>query len=125
LFQDMYKNIFSDTSVYGYRSSLSDFPMLTTLYLEWYLNRTGDIEFIKKVYPAYRNMIIAIDKNKDNLGLIKTSRVFIEWTEMQKNNYSSTAFNAITAACYYAMARMAVNLGNMEDASLFTKKAMI
>ena len=122
LFQDMYKNIFSDTSIFGYRSSLSDFPMLTTLYLEWYLNRTGDIEFIKKVYPAYRNMIIAIDNNKDSLGLIKTSRIFIEWTEMQKNNYSSTAFNAITAACCYAMARMAVNLGNMEDASLFTKK---
>jgi hypothetical protein len=117
----MYRDLFTDTSAYSYRNSLSDFPMLTTLYLEWYLNRTGDIAFIRKVYPSYRNMITALENNKDSLGLIKTSRVFIEWTEMQKNNYTSTAFNAIAAACCYSMARLAVHIGLTADAAQFGK----
>lgn len=119
LFQDMYADVFKDSTYFGFKNELSDFPVLTTLYFEWYYLQTNDIEFVRKLYPKYKNMLLSLRQNMEPNGLIKTNTVFIEWTKITKQNYSSTAFNAFAVAANFAMARLAKAIGENQDVTVF------
>ena len=121
LFQDMYAPLFTGTDG---KEKLGDFPLITTLYWAWYLNRTNDKHFAGKLYPAYKNMITRIgNAHTQPNGLIEADYVFVEWTKIRRNNYSNTFFNALYARNCELLAMIAGQLGHKDDSVWFSTKA--
>ncbi len=94
--------------------NLGDFPFLTLEQLRWYYDYTGDLEFLKKLYPGYRHMSETAIDNWDGEGLVDHPHVFIEWTKINKDG-TLTTMNSLLARSFENLAYLAEELGNKKD----------
>lgn len=126
LFHQMYSGLFTQEkqpSEDNY-SNIGDFPMITTLYYGWYVNRTNDLDFARKLYSGYKTMITdAYEKNLQSNGLIFTKGIFVEWTKIRRENYCSTYANGLFARNCEILSSIAEKLGYTKDADWFSVKA--
>ncbi len=118
LFQDMYHENMID----GKKEGLNDFVLLTLLELDWYYRVTGDLEFLQALYPNYHTLMQHIMSNRNAHGYYSTNRVFIEWTQIDKDA-DQVAFQALLARSFRTMADLAEELGQQEEALLYAREA--
>jgi len=118
LFQDMYHGNMYE----GKEEGLNDFVLITLLELSWYYRITGDLEFVRSLYPNYRFLMQHILERKNSAGYYSTGRVFIEWTKIDKTA-DLTAFQVLLSESFRCMADLAGLLGFTEDAALFKSEA--
>ncbi|MEO0468158.1 MAG: alpha-L-rhamnosidase N-terminal domain-containing protein [Bacteroidota bacterium] len=124
LFQGMYAELF-DPQARRHPDEIwptEDYPFLTVEALAWYADRTHDLDFVAELYPAYRNLMDVYFNKMDSSGLVKTDRVFIEWTQIQKENHRNTAFQSILARACYQMAGLARKLGRESEAIYYEER---
>ena len=120
LFQDKYARIFaSDRRPSADRATLDmgvgDFPVITLLILGWTVDRTGDVALARKLYSPYRRMIDSLLRRRRPDGLLAEQRIFIDWTEMEKNGSAATMHALVSGACR-ALSRLAGVIGRKTDA---------
>ncbi len=118
LFQDMYR----DNMIDGKEEGLNDFVLKTLLELDWYYQVTGDIEFLKALYPNYHSLMQHIMSKKNQQGYYSTRKVFIEWTRIDKKA-DLTAYQVLLARSFKIMADLAAVLGHQEEALLYSSEA--
>jgi len=114
LFQDMYR----DNLNKGSEEGLNDFVLKTLLELDWYYRITGDMDFLKSVYPNYRNLLGHLLDKKNDLGYYPSDRVFIEWTKIDKRA-DLTAYQALVARSFMIMSFLAGEQGYQEEAAQY------
>jgi len=125
-FQDQYKDLLYPENIQtAVKDQNLDFPLITLLYYRWCVRRTNDKDFAAKLYLGYKNLLDGIEFKKQTNGLYESGDIFIEWTKMKKNNYSSTALNALLVRSFEDMADMAGLLGKNEDQVMFLKKSSV
>jgi len=118
LFRDMYHE-----NMYGGRQEgLNDFVLITLLELHWYYQVTGDLEFVRTLYPGYRALMRHIVERRNANGYYPAGRVFIEWTKIDKTA-DLTATQALISRSFRCMADLADVQGLEEDAELFRREA--
>jgi len=112
LFQDMYADVFNpEIPRYPFEIGLlEDYSLLTLEALSWYVDRTGDLAFAKKLFPNYDRLIRRLMSERNERGLVRSDRVFIEWTQIQKSDVENTAYHAILARYCQLMERLATKL---------------
>lgn len=118
LFQDMYH----DNMHGGKEEGLNDFVLLTLLELHWYYRITGDLAFVRSLYPNYRSLMGHILERRNERGTYSTGRVFLEWTKIDKTA-DLAAFQSLVAESFRCMAELAGLLGLQEDAERFGVEA--
>ncbi|MCK4750378.1 MAG: hypothetical protein KAT15_25150, partial [Bacteroidales bacterium] len=118
LFQDMYR----DNMLEGKEEGLNDFVLKTLLLLEWYYQVTGEVEFLKELYPNYHSLMQHVMLKRNESGYYPTKRAFIEWTRIDKTA-DLTAYQALMARSFRTMAVLAGGLGKTEDAEVYAKEA--
>jgi alpha-L-rhamnosidase len=125
VFQDLYFHIFQPGTLQqeGAQGNLGDFPLITLENFRWYVEYTGDMDFARRLYEPYVNLINEYRKMDTVNGLFIFPRIFIEWTELRKTNTASTAANALMVRSYRNMAWLAQKLDRPDDAQLFTRYA--
>jgi len=123
LFQDMYVDRFNPGTPRhpDEIGLLEDYPLLTLEAWSWYIDRTEDMAFAKKLYPAYKRLVNFNLNRSNEDGLIFNERVFIEWTRIEKSDVYNTVYHNILARCCQLMEHMAQKLGHKEDATAFAK----
>ena len=126
LFQDMYADLFEAG---GERhpdeiSLLEDYPLLTLEALSWYTARTDDTAFLRRVYPAYDYYLRQTLAKRGPDGLVPNERVFIEWTKLQKNNVTNTAYQAILYNNLRNFSRLSRRLGRTVEESFYADAAV-
>jgi alpha-L-rhamnosidase len=119
LFQDMYR----DNMLAGEEEGLNDFVLKTLLLLDWYVQVTGDLEFLKSLYPHYHALMQYIMTRKNSQGYYPTGRVFIEWTRINKDA-DLAAYQALMAKSFQTMSLLAGKLGHMEESQLYAGEAV-
>lgn len=125
VFQDLYRDIFQPGKARqeGAHGNIGDFPLKTLEYFRWYLQMENDMEFARQLYPSYQNLIKFYRQLDTFNGLTVFSRVFIEWTKIQKINTANTAVNALLVRSYHNMAWIAQKLGRNDDAAQYLEWA--
>jgi len=118
LFQDMYRD-----NMYGDREEgLNDFVLITLLELHWYYRITGDLEFVRSLYPNYHALMQHLMKRRNPEGYYSTGRVFIEWTKIDKTA-DLAASQALISESFRCMAELAATLDREADAAQFAGEA--
>jgi alpha-L-rhamnosidase len=118
LFQDMYRE-----TMYGANEEgLGDFVLLTLLELNWYYQVTGDLEFVRSLYPNYHSLMQHIMERRNDAGYYAPGRVFIEWTKIDKTA-DLTAYQAYLAEAFRSMEALAGALGFGGDAAMYGTEA--
>ncbi|MCB0630436.1 MAG: alpha-L-rhamnosidase N-terminal domain-containing protein [Saprospiraceae bacterium] len=125
LFQDMYRELFYEgkTKHPDEIALLEDYPLLTLEALMWYVDRTGDLAFAEELFPHYEKLIGDELEKRNEQGLIHNDRVFIEWTQITKQDVTNTAFQAILTRACQNMARLAGKLDQPQAVSFYTQAA--
>lgn len=121
LFQDMYIDQFNPGTPRhpDEIGLLEDYPLLTLEALSWYVDRTNDLAFAKKLMPAYERLLGSWFEKRNQEGIVHNGRVFIEWTRIEKRDVSNTAFHAILARSCTLMARLMDKLGQQEKGQYY------
>ncbi|MGB3799575.1 MAG: alpha-L-rhamnosidase C-terminal domain-containing protein [Lewinella sp.] len=123
LFQDMYQDILRPNTPKhpDEISLLEDYPLLTLEAVNWYFQRTGDTAFLREVYPAYDYLLRDCLDRRDSTGLVPNERVFIEWTKLEKQEVTNTAYQAILYRSLCNFQRFAELIGSQEDAFFYAE----
>ena len=119
IFQDMYH----DEMYSGKENRHADFPLITLVTLDYYLQYTGDWTFVEKHYNNYKSLLLQYLKRKNRDGLQHNSQVFIEWTKLNKHDAVMTAQQALVVKSMYILSNWATKLNKPEDASFFKQEA--
>ncbi len=119
VFQDMYR----DEMMTGKENRHNDFPLITQVTMDYYCNYTNDWNLAKKYYNNYTSLLRNHIQKKDKNGLIPASRVFLEWTDINRENAAMTAYQALLAHSMQITAKWAQNFGFTEDKLYFEKEA--
>jgi hypothetical protein len=106
----------------GSTGGLNDFVLKTHLLVDWYVQVTGDLDFLEEVYPNYRHLLEDILHKRNDRGYYPSGRVFIEWTRIDKNA-DLTAYQALLSRSFRIQSVHARLLGLDEDARLFGEEA--
>ncbi len=120
VFQDKYRDLFYEDkkAPSGEPGLLSDFPFLTLEYFRWYVDWTGDLDFAEELYDNYKLLVDNALKTKDERGLFKNNRAFIEWTKIDKQA-QLTAMQGIMIRSLENLAHLAKKLGYKADAKIY------
>ncbi|WP_299536031.1 trehalase family glycosidase [Ulvibacterium sp.] len=119
VFQDMYR----DEMMTGKENRHNDFPLLTQVTLDYYCTYTNDWRLAQKYYANYTSLLRNHIRKKDKNGLIPASRVFLEWTDINRENAAMTAYQALLAHAMQITAKWAERFGFTEDKDYFEKEA--
>ncbi len=119
VFQDMYKEEMRD----GKQNRHNDFPLITLLTADYLKQYTGDSTLAKDYYENYASLLKQHLARKGTWGLVHADRVFIEWTDLNKEDAYMTAFQALLVKSLRTIANWASELGKVSDARFFNKEA--
>lgn len=116
VFQDMYIDLFQPNKEKPEDTPglISDFPFITLECFRWYIEWSKDGAFAEALYPNYKHLVESMMEKRDEKGLFKNDRVFIEWTQIDKNA-QLTAMQAIIARSFENLSILAGFLGKKED----------
>lgn len=103
--------------------TLGDFPLKTLEYFRWSVQYTDDLDFARRLYQPYKNLIETYRALETYRGLVVFPRIFLEWTQIEKSNVANTAANALMVRSYRNMAWIARELGENADARMYQKYA--
>jgi hypothetical protein len=106
----------------GKQEGLNDFVLKTLLMLDWYYQITADRAFMEALYPNYHSMMGHILDTRLPEGYFTTSRVFFEWTKIDKTA-DLTAYQALLVECFGIMEELAIELGYEKDAQMYASEA--
>jgi hypothetical protein len=98
--------------------TIFDFPFISLEYFRWSVEYTEDMEFAKKLYPRYKYLVESALKLRDDRGLLDHPRVFIEWTQIDKNA-QLTAMQGIFARSLKNMSVLADMLDKPKEAERY------
>ncbi len=101
---------------------MGDFPLITLQFYAWAFNRTGDMEFARRYYKGYKNMVETYLKTRTDSGLFKTGGAFIEWTQIDRSA-TLTTMQSLIIRSLSTMAWVAGKIGEDADASAFRAEA--
>lgn len=123
LFQDMYKDQFQAGAARhpDEIDLLEDYPLLTLEALSWYVDRSRDLAFAQKLFPAYEHLLHDWLAKRDEQGLIQNNKVFIEWTQIEKSQVKNMAFHAMLARANLLLSRLAKQLGYHKKSTAFNQ----
>ncbi len=119
LFQDMYK----DEMYAGKQNRHNDFPLITLLTADYLQKYLGGDQIIKKYYKNYAALLRHHLNRKNELGLIHANRVFIEWTDLNKEDAYMTAFQALLVKSLRTLSAWAIAMEKPSEADFFQKQA--
>ncbi|MEE9432251.1 MAG: trehalase family glycosidase, partial [Melioribacteraceae bacterium] len=119
VFQDMY----NDEMQIGKENVHSEFPLITLLTLDYVTQYSNDWSLVKEFYSNYKSLLKNHLTKKMNNNLIKAEHVFLEWTDINRDNSAMTAFQAITVRSLNILASWAKHLNNFEDEKSFSLEA--
>jgi len=119
IFQDMYH----DEMYAGKENRHADFPLITLVTLDYYLQYTGDWAFVEKYYNNYKSLLEHYLTRKNKNGLQHDSQVFIEWTKLNKHDAVMTAQQALVVKSITILSHWATKLNKPDDALFFDKES--
>ncbi len=119
VFQDMYRDEMHE----GKQNRHNDFPLITLLSANYISEYTGDFKIAEEYYDNYASLLRGHLNRKSTLGLVHADRVFIEWTDINKEDAFMTAFQALLVESLKITATWASKLGKTSDADYFEKEA--
>lgn len=119
VFQDMYREEMET----GKENRHNDFPLITQVILDYCSKYKNDWSLAKKYYPNYAALLHNHLSKKDKNGLIPASRVFLEWTDINKENAAMTAYQALIVKSLLVLADWAERFDQAADAKYFGKEA--
>lgn len=97
---------------------LSDYPVISFVNLCWYGNLTGDWDFVRESYPAYKAMMDSLMLEKGADGVYEHKGAFIEWIPINRNG-KLAAMHALMAEAYLRMSELAGRFGYTDDSSRY------
>ncbi len=119
IFQDMYYDeMYTDKE-----NRHADFPLITLVTLDYYLQYTDDWAFVEKHYNNYKSLLQQYLKRKTKNGLQHHNRTFIEWTKLNKHDAVMTAQQALVVKSMHIISHWATKLNKPDDALFFNKEA--
>lgn len=119
VFQDMYR----DAMLTGKENRHNDFPLLTQVTMDYYCTYTNEWSLAQKYYTNYTSLLRNHIRKKDKNGLIPASRVFLEWTDINRENAAMTAYQSLLVHCMEITAKWAELFGFSNDKDYFEKEA--
>ncbi len=118
VFQDMYH----DEMFLGKENRHGDFPLITLLTMDYYLQYTNDWDFVKNNYDNYKSLLENYTKKKMSNGLFHAEQVFIEWTDMNRFDAAMTAQQALIVKSLHILSNWAKKLNKPDDAIFFERE---
>ncbi len=119
VFQDMYHD-----EMYNNKENIhGDFPLITLVTMDYYLQYTGDWDFIKQHYNNYSSLLKNYISKKTKDRLLHSKQVFIEWTDINKHDAAMTANQAMAVNSLNILTKWAKKLCKSDDLKLFKKEA--
>jgi hypothetical protein len=90
----------------------NEFPYAALHAWYWSYQTRGNQAFSREQWQQYKNLIDwSFSRQDEKTGLIWADNVFIEWTQLEKNDTYNTAYNASIVGACRALAQVSVELG--------------
>jgi len=98
---------------------LEDYPLLALEAYRWVVERTGDLEFARELFPGYRHLIDGVLARRGADGSVTNETVFIEWVlpEGERHGVENTAYHALLARALASLGQVARRLGEADVAA--------
>ncbi|MEM7573068.1 MAG: hypothetical protein AAF433_09215 [Bacteroidota bacterium] len=119
IFQDMYR----EEMLNGRENRHNDYPVLTQLALDYLCQYTGEWSLVEETYANYASLLRHHWSKRNEQGLIPASRVFLEWTDINKSEAAMTAYQALLVESMTIQAAWAKRLEKEEDQRFFLRAA--
>lgn len=121
IFQDMYHEEMYE----GVPNRHNDYPWITLLAADYLMQYTGNESYKGEFYENYKALAMNyLKKYKQPDGLIFAEKVFIEWTNINKQEAAMTAYQSVVYKSLTILEEWALSLDKKEDAVFFSKEAI-
>ncbi len=102
-------------------SAPKDFALLVLLAWDWYVRRSGDMDFAERHYEGFKRLVNLFLAMKNSDGLIEASRPFIRHKKFDRGA-CNTAIHALLLGALEAVERTAGSLGYNEEADRYGRE---
>lgn len=99
-----------------------EFPLINIISSKWYFDYTRDLDFVKFIYPGYKNLVDRWLDSADEKGLCGVGTPFIEWTRIDKTA-KLAATHALLARALEIVAEYARILEKPEESRFFRESS--
>ena len=99
-----------------------EFPLINIVTSKWYVDYTGDTDFVGYIYDGYKSLVDHWLDSADEDGICYLGRQFIEWTRIDKTARLA-ATHALLSRALNIVSQYADILGKDEDAAYYKKSA--
>ena len=107
----------------GETSHGGDFSAITLLVAAWYIRITNDVDFLKEMYPYFKNYLHRWYENRVMpKGYYQPKGSFIEWLAYDRSA-ALTAFQTLIYAVNNDMIYLAEQMGDKEESEFAAKRA--
>jgi alpha-L-rhamnosidase len=115
VFQDMYR----EEMLNGKENRHNDFPLITLLTMDYVARYTDNWSLAEAYYDNYASLLRHHLNKKLSNDLIPASRVFIEWTDLNKGEAAMTAYQALIVRSLAVMSQWAERFDKQDDLAFF------